>query len=77
MDFDICNEYSIKYAEEKDEYTAIRFVYDNVIREFDPYFTKEKSANKVFAKQAGQSNISYVQASATAQALLSIFGFCT
>jgi hypothetical protein len=43
LDFDICNEYSIKYAEEKDEYTAIRFIYDNVIREFDPYFTKEKS----------------------------------
>ena len=43
IDFDICNEYSIKYAEEKDEYTAIRFIYDNVIREFDPYFTKEKS----------------------------------
>lgn len=43
IDFDICNEYNIKYAEEKDEYTAVRFVYDNVLKDFDPYFTKEKS----------------------------------
>lgn len=43
IDYDICNEYNIKYAEEKDEYTAIRFIYDNVLNAFDPYFTKEKS----------------------------------
>lgn len=43
IDFDICNEYNIKYAEEKDEYTAVRFVYDTVLKEYDPYFTKEKS----------------------------------
>lgn len=43
IDFDICNEYNIKYAEEKDEFTAIRFVYDSVLSLFDPYFTKEKS----------------------------------
>lgn len=43
IDFDICNEYNIKYAEEKDEYTAVRFIYDAVVSEFDPYFTKEKS----------------------------------
>lgn len=43
IDYDICNEYNIKYAEEKDEYTPIRFVYDSVLSEFDPYFTKEKS----------------------------------
>jgi protein-arginine kinase activator protein McsA len=43
IDFDICNEYNIKYAEEKDEFTAIRFIYDNVLNAFDPYFTKEKS----------------------------------
>lgn len=43
IDFDICNEYNIKYAEEKDEFTAIRFIYDSVLSGFDPYFTKEKS----------------------------------
>ena len=43
IDFDICNEYNIKYAEEKDEFTAVRFVYDSVLSAFDPYFTKEKS----------------------------------
>jgi hypothetical protein len=43
IDFDICNEYNIKYAEEKDEFTAARFIYDTVLSAFDPYFTKEKS----------------------------------
>lgn len=43
IDYDICNEYNIKYAEEKDEFTAVRFIYDSVLSEFDPYFTKEKS----------------------------------
>lgn len=43
IDFDICNEYNIKYAEEKDEFTAVRFVYDSILSAFDPYFTKEKS----------------------------------
>jgi hypothetical protein len=43
IDFDICNDHNIKYAEEKDEFTAIRFVYDKVLSNFDPYFTKEKS----------------------------------
>ena len=43
IDFDICNDYNIKYAEEKDEFTAVRFVYDSVLSAFDPYFTKEKS----------------------------------
>lgn len=43
IDYDICNEYNIKYAEEKDEYTAVRFIYDSILNEFDPYFTKEKS----------------------------------
>lgn len=58
IDFDICNEYNIKYAEEKDEYTAIRFIYDNVIREFDPYFTKEKSKSY----RCPKCNIIYEQA---------------
>jgi hypothetical protein len=43
IDYDICNEYNIKYAEEKDEYTAVRFIYDSILNAFDPYFTKEKS----------------------------------
>nr|WP_315257714.1 hypothetical protein [uncultured Flavobacterium sp.] len=43
IDYDICNEYNIKYAEEKDEYTAIRFIYDTVLSAYDPYFTKEKA----------------------------------
>jgi hypothetical protein len=43
IDFDICNEYNIKYAEEKDEFTAVRFIYDSILKDFDPYFTKEKS----------------------------------
>lgn len=43
IDFDICNEFNIKYADEKDEYTAVRFVYDNVVKEFDPYFSRGKS----------------------------------
>lgn len=45
IDYDICNEYNIKYADKKDEYTPIRFIYDDVLSEFDPYFlgSKQKS----------------------------------
>lgn len=45
LDYDICNEYNIKYADKKDEYTPIRFIYDEVLSEFDPYFfgSKQKS----------------------------------
>ncbi|WP_247235325.1 hypothetical protein [Telluribacter sp. SYSU D00476] len=43
IDFDICGEYNIKYADKKDDYSPIRFVYDNVLSQFDPYFTKSKS----------------------------------
>lgn len=42
IDYDICVENNIKYAEEKDEFTAIRFIYDSVLNEFDPYFVKDK-----------------------------------
>jgi len=42
IDYDICSDYNIKYAEEKDEFTAIRFIYDTVLSEFDPYFIKDK-----------------------------------
>lgn len=43
IDYEICNEYNIKYAEEKDEYTAVRFIYDSVLSNFDAYFMKSKS----------------------------------
>jgi hypothetical protein len=43
IDYDICAEYSIKYADKKDDYTPIRFVYDSVLSEFDPYFLQAKS----------------------------------
>lgn len=42
LDFDICNDLNIKYAENKDEFTAIRFIYDDVLAEFDAYFVKDK-----------------------------------
>lgn len=42
IDYDICNDNNIKYAEEKDEFTAIRFIYDSVLADFDPYFIKDK-----------------------------------
>ena len=42
LDYDICMDHNIKYAEAKDEFTAIRFIYDSVLSEFDAYFTKEK-----------------------------------
>jgi hypothetical protein len=58
IDFDICNEYNIKYADKKDEYSPIRFVYDSVLAKFDPYFTKTKSksykcpsCNKIYEEQ--------------------------
>lgn len=43
IDYDICSEYSLKYADKKDDYTPIRFVYDSVLSGFDPYFLKAKS----------------------------------
>lgn len=42
IDYDICSDLNIKFAEEKDEFTAIRFIYDSVLSEFDPYFIKDK-----------------------------------
>jgi len=42
IDYDICLDLNIKYAENKDEYTAARFIYDTVISEFDSYFTDSK-----------------------------------
>ncbi|QDE30943.1 hypothetical protein [Shewanella polaris] len=42
IDYDVCSEYNIKYADKKDEYTPIRFIYDSVLSEFDPYFLESK-----------------------------------
>lgn len=42
FDYDVCNENNIPYAEEKDDFTAIRFIYDSVLKEYDCYFSKER-----------------------------------
>lgn len=42
IDYDVCTDNSIKFAEVKDEFTAIRFIYDDVLSEYDPYFMKER-----------------------------------
>lgn len=42
IDYDICMDLNIKYAESKDQYTGIRFIYDDVLSEFDGYFSNEQ-----------------------------------
>ena len=42
IDFDICSDNNILYASEKDEFTAVRFIYDTVFQEYDGYFMKER-----------------------------------
>lgn len=42
IDYDICLENNIRFAEDKDEFTAIRFIYDNVLSPYDGYFVKDK-----------------------------------
>ena len=42
LDYDVCSEYGIKYADKKDEYTPIRFIYDPVVSQFDGYFLESK-----------------------------------
>jgi hypothetical protein len=42
IDYDVCSEYNIRYADKKDEYTPIRFIYDAVLSEYDPYFIESK-----------------------------------
>lgn len=42
IDYDICQENNIKYAAEKDEFTAVRFIYDDVLTQFDAYFSSEQ-----------------------------------
>src|SRR5690606_5689049 len=39
VDYDICLDLNIKYAEHKDEYTAARFIYDTILSDYDNYFT--------------------------------------
>jgi len=58
IDYDVCSEFNIKYADKKDEYTPIRFIYDSVLSEFDPYFleSKQKSykcpeCEKIYAEE--------------------------
>lgn len=58
IDYDVCTEFNIKYADRKDEYTPIRFIYDSVLAEFDPYFleSKQKSykcplCEKIYAEE--------------------------
>lgn len=42
IDYGICTENNIIFAEEKDEFTAARFIYDNVIAQYDCYFVDEQ-----------------------------------
>ena len=42
IDYDICNDNNIAYAMEKDEFTAVRFIYDTVFQMYDGYFMKER-----------------------------------
>ncbi|HHF2904842.1 TPA: hypothetical protein ACPJZ5_002640 [Vibrio diabolicus] len=58
IDYDVCSEFNIKYADKKDEYTPIRFIYDSVLSQFDPYFleSKQKSykcpeCKKIYAEE--------------------------
>lgn len=42
IDYDICLDLNIRYAEKKDEFTSARFIYDTVLSEFDGYFVSER-----------------------------------
>ncbi|RKI38501.1 hypothetical protein D7V86_16920 [bacterium D16-51] len=42
IDYGICAENNILFAEEKDEFTAARFIYDNIIAQYDCYFVDEQ-----------------------------------
>lgn len=41
IDYDICRENNILYAEVKDEFTAARFIYDGELSKYDCYFLKD------------------------------------
>jgi len=58
FDYDICNENNIAYATSKDEFTAVRFIYDSVVKPYDGYFSKEAlrsfrcpKCNKIYEEQ--------------------------
>lgn len=42
IDYGICLENGIKFAEAKDEFTAVRFIYDPILIKYDGYFLKDK-----------------------------------
>lgn len=42
IDYGICAENNILFAEEKDKFTAARFIYDNIIAQYDCYFVDEQ-----------------------------------
>lgn len=42
IDYDICSDNNILYAVEKDEFTAVRFIYDKVFQQYDGYFVNER-----------------------------------
>lgn len=42
IDYGICIENNILFAEEKNEFTAARFIYDNTIAQYDCYFVEEQ-----------------------------------
>lgn len=42
IDYGICIENNILFAEEKDEFTAARFIYDSTIAQYDCYFVDEQ-----------------------------------
>lgn len=41
IDYEVCRENNILYAEEKDEFTAARFIYDGVLSKYDCYFVRD------------------------------------
>ncbi|WP_139492462.1 hypothetical protein [Brevibacillus dissolubilis] len=45
LDYGVCLENNIRYAEEKDEFTAVRFIYDSVLSNYDPYFITSNQKN--------------------------------
>lgn len=42
IDYGICTENNILFAEEKDEFTAARFIYNTVLADFDCYFIEDQ-----------------------------------
>jgi len=55
IDYDICRENNILYAEVKDEFTAARFIYDGELSKYDCYFVKDS----IKSYRCPQCNIIY------------------